>query len=849
VPRQRVIRFSVVVAIVVGLLTDAGAFAAAAPPPAAPSAVASATPPEVSAAVHHDVSPPLRDLATNSQETGQHEVPNHQLPSGPSGNAPDPVIQPRLGAAAAPTPGTSWEGMGQGMPGFVVGYAPPDTNGDVGPNDYVQVVNVSIAVFNKAGALRLGPAPINSLWAGFPDGCGTNNNGDPTAVYDPIADRWVISQFSVSTLPYLQCVAVSTTADPTLTYNRYSFSYGNVAFPDYPKLGVWPDAYYETFNIFNNGTTFAGAKACAYDRANMLIGAAATQVCFNTSIPYGGLLPSDLDGSRLPPAGSPNYLVATNTSASLASWKFHVDFTTPANSTFIGPTSLPVAPYAIACGGGTCIPQAGTTQRLDSLADRLMYRLAYRNFGDHESLIVNHSVTAGSSAGVRWYELRATAGALSVYQQGTYAPDTNWRWMGSAAIDQAGNIALGYSVSGASLNPGIRYTGRLAGDPLGTMTQGEGTMISGTGSQTGGLSRWGDYSMLAVDPVDDCTFWYTTEYLTANGSFNWHTRVASFKLPGCPAGPPPTPDFSLSATPSSQTVTQGAGTSYTINITRTGGFSDPVTLTLSGLPAGAVGTFSPNATTGMSSTLAVTTTSLTPTGTYPLTISGTNVTLTRTTSASLVVTAPPPPDFSLSATPTSRTVARGAGTPYTVNIARTGGFTGDVTLSATGYPAGASGTFSPNPATTSSTLSVTTVGTTPPGTYSLTITGTNGTLSHTTSVTLVVTAPDFSLSATPTSRTVTRGANTTYTVNITRTGGFTGGITFTVSGLPSGSAGTFSPNPATGASSTLTVTTSATTTPAGTYSVTITGTSGSLTHTTSVTLVVTAGCTNGQCQN
>ena len=182
-----------------------------------------------------------------------------------------------------------------------------------------------------------------------------------------------------------------------------------------------------------------------------------------------------------------------------------------------------------------------------------MYRLAYRNFGDHESLVVNHSVTAGSSAGVRWYELRATAGALTVFQQGTYAPDTNWRWMGSIAMDQAGNMALGYSVS--SLNPGIRYTGRLAADPLGTMTQGEGTMISGTGSQTGRLSRWGDYTMLAVDPVDDCTFWYTNEYLTANGTFNWHTRMGSFKLPGCPAGPP---DFSLSATPSSQTVTQGA---------------------------------------------------------------------------------------------------------------------------------------------------------------------------------------------------------------------------------------------------------------------------------------------------
>src|SRR5207253_2404460 len=283
------------------------------------------------------------------------------------------------------------------------------------------------------------------------------------------------------------CVAVSTTGDPTGSYYRYSLQYAN--FPDYPTLGVWPDAYYTTFNMFRNGQTFAGPEVCAYDRAKMLFGQAATQQCFTFSTSYGGLLPADLDGSAPPPSGSPNYVLGFGTN-SLLLWKFHVDWTSPANSALTGPTTIPVASFSPACsGGGTCIPQSGTSQKLDSLADRLMYRLAYRNFGDHESLVVNHSVTAGSSVGVRWYELRSPGGTPSVYQQGTYAPDSSYRWLGSIAMDRNGDIALGYSTSSSSLNPGIRYTGRLAGDPLGVMTQGEGVIVSGSGSQTATLSR------------------------------------------------------------------------------------------------------------------------------------------------------------------------------------------------------------------------------------------------------------------------------------------------------------------------------------------------------------------------
>ncbi|HMC68595.1 MAG TPA: IPT/TIG domain-containing protein, partial [Mycobacteriales bacterium] len=271
-----------------------------------------------------------------------------------------------------------------------------------------------------------------------------------------------------------------------------------------------------------------------------LAGAPATAQLFHLSLLYGGLLPSSLDGRTQPPAGSPNYFVSLGDASSLYLWRFHVDFVNPASSTLTGPLSIPVAGYTELCNGGTCVPQAGTTQQLDSLADRVMYRLAYRNFGDHEALVVNHSVapTAGGG-GVRWYEIRSPAGTPTVYQQGTYAPDTRYRWMGSAAMDRVGDIAVGYSLSSPTMNPAIAYTGRTPADPLGTL-QAETVLTSGTGSQNGGLKRWGDYSSLALDPLDDCTFWYTTEYLAASGLFNWHTRVGTFKFAGCTNLPPPT---------------------------------------------------------------------------------------------------------------------------------------------------------------------------------------------------------------------------------------------------------------------------------------------------------------------
>lgn len=501
---------------------------------------AASGPPEVSPASAFAVSPPLRGTPPLRQEHGPQTLPLRRipLPGGPAG--PDPVLQSTAGPAVSTTAGIGFAGVGNGDYGFTPNAAPPDTNLAVGDTQVVQWVNESFAVFDKAtGKLLYGPANGNTLWQSLPsnNGCRVNNDGDPIAQFDKLAHRWVMTQFSVSspsTYHYLQCVAVSQTGDATGAYNVYSFDYGTTQFNDYPKLSVWPDGYYVTYNIFNNGNTFAGPKACALDRNSMLNGAAATQQCYQLSTSYGSLIPSDLDGSNPPPTGSPNFLLSFG-SNSLNLWRFHVDWTSPAGSSLSGPTSIPVASFAAACsGGGTCIPQPGTTQKLDSLADRLMYRLAYRNFGDHESLVVNHSVTAGSSVGIRWYELRNPNSSPSVYQQGTFAPDSDYRWMGSIAMDHMGDIALGYSVSG-SVYPSIRYTGQTVGDPLGTL-QGETVVKAGGGYQTyfiGGLSRWGDYSAISVDPTDDCTFFYTTEYLKSSGGFNWSTWITSFKFPSC----------------------------------------------------------------------------------------------------------------------------------------------------------------------------------------------------------------------------------------------------------------------------------------------------------------------------
>jgi hypothetical protein len=611
------------------------------------AAPASAAPAQAAPAAHHDVSPKLRSIKPAVAASTHRVVPFRQLPNHSSSGTSSGALQSTPPGLQAPTTTLNFDGIGAGFTGpsgsFTVSSAPPDPNAAVGPNHIFEIVNSDIAVFNKSGTAIYGPVPTNTLWSGFGGGCQSNDDGDGSVSYDPIADRWVVQQFSVSTTPYLDCIAVSQTPDPTGAYNRYSFQYAD--FPDYPKLAVWPDAYYVTYNMFGNGgNTFSGGEVCALDRARMLAGQSATQQCFNVGASYGGLLGSDLTGTRQPPAGSPNYVAALGASANtLAYWKFHVDWTTPSNTTLTGPVSLPTAAYSQACGGGTCIPQSGTTQRLDSLGDRLMYRLAYRNFGDHEALVVNHSVTAGSSVGVRWYELRPDAShSLSIFQQGTYAPDANDRWMGSIAQDQSGNMALGFSVSSSSLHPEIHYTGRLAGDAAGTMTQGEGAIINGAGSQTGqSLSRWGDYSSMAVDPADGCTFYYTQQYIPSNGAFNWKTRIGSFRFPSC--GGTVANDFSMSASPTSLSLAQGANGTSTISTAVTSGSAQSVSLSVSGVPSGATASLSPTSVTaGGSSTLTLNA-GTAAAGTYTLTVTGTGASATHATTVSLTVTASPPP--------------------------------------------------------------------------------------------------------------------------------------------------------------------------------------------------------------
>ncbi len=782
---------------------------------------------------------PLRDMKPIIPEAeGHRDKPIRLLvPAAPTG-APDTALQ--TAAVSAPTVGnvTSFDGIGQGALGFTPNAAPPDTNGAVGATQFVQWVNESFAVFSKAGALLAGPTAGNTLFSalGATHPCAVHNDGDPIAQYDKAANRWVLTQFSVTsgaTQGFWQCVAVSQTSDATGAYNVYAFNYGTVQFNDYPKLGVWNNSYLVTYNIFNNGNTFAGSKLCAMDRASMIAGAAATQICFQLSNAFGGVLPSDIDGTTAPPAGSPAYFLNFGTN-SLNVWQLsNLNFTN-GTATLSGPTNVPVAAFAAACGGGTCIPQLGTNQQLDSLADRLMYRLAYRNFGDHEALVVNHSVTAGTSTGVRWYEIRSPGTTPTVFQQGTFAPDSSFRWMGSAAMDHSGNIAVGYSVSSTALNPAIRFTGRAPADPLGTLGT-ELNIQTGTGSQLTGLSRWGDYSSISVDPTDDCTFWYTTEYLKANGTFNWSTRIANFKFAGCSIAP----DFALAATPASQTVTAGNPASYTATVTPNGGYTGTVSFSVAGLPAGATATFTPTTvTTSGTTTMAVATTSTVAAGSYPLTITGTDGTLTHTASVTLVVTAPVVGDFAISATPASQTVAAGSATSYTATITPSGGFTDTVTFSASGLPAGASASFSPASVagTGSSTMTVTTTAATAAGTYVVTITGTGSTLTHSTTVTLVVTAaPDFTIAASPSTLTITRNVNGTYTVNVGALNGFSGAVNLTVTGLPRNATATFSPTSVVGSgTSTLTVNSSR----RANSTLTITGTSGTTTHSVNVTLVV-----------
>jgi len=487
--------------------------------------------------LYHDTSAPVREYAS-SQTTGtlhplERPRPRQRPLPGPISAGPDAAEQLFTLSLVSATLGFDFDGIPNVANGTLVGI-PSDSNLSVGDTQVVEVINTAYEVYDKAGNSFFPPQQISTIFTGVPGLCGQGVTfffSDPVVVYDRIAGRWIIGIIAYDSTGSTgnECIAVSATSDATGRYYRYAFGFGNNAFNDYPKLAVWPDAYYASYNLFTANNAYG--MACAYDRTAMMAGKSTKVVCFKNANEFS-FLPSDLDGKTLPPSGEPNFFVDLFSTTSLHLYRFHVDFTNPHNSTFTGPVSIAVKSFAPACGGGTCIPQEGTTQQLDSLGDRLMFRLAYRNMSSHESLVVNHSVQTGRApAGVRWYEIRDPNGTPQVFQQGTFTDGDSSVWMASIAMDRVGDIGLGFSQSSGGMHPAISFTGRVPNDPLNTMESPE-LIFAGNGSQTG-ASRWGDYSGLAIDPVDDCTFWYVNQYYPSNNGFRFHTRVASFNFPTC----------------------------------------------------------------------------------------------------------------------------------------------------------------------------------------------------------------------------------------------------------------------------------------------------------------------------
>ena len=552
--------------------------------------------PRFSEAVAFDVSLPLRSLAASTPlrvppgavtpaaaGAEPREVrPEIGLDVKDRGHTGDGALQgATAGPLAAPVapaiapPLLTFEGISNqdnfNLFGFRVN--PPDPVGAVGPSHYVQMANLAYAVYDKAGVLLVGPADTGTLWAGFAVPDCTDPSGDPIVIYDKLEDRWLLTQFTTRGPLYYNCVAISQTGDPTGAYYRYAFVTqpdpelaGGSFFPDYPKYGVWKKSYVLTTRDFGDITGY-GISVYALEKNKMIAGipnARAVQFFLDSNIvPLNligdGLLPADIDGTRQPKEDAAIPIVGTQddgggygaTSDALNIWELRIQWNANPVASISFAAQLPVASFdsifPCAPTSRDCLPQPGITNRaqfLDILSyrQRPTWRLAYRNFGGYESMVTNQSVEAAPGvAGVRWYEIRRTNGVYSVQQQGTFAPgDGVHRWMGSIAQDWQGNMALGYSVvNGTTVFPGIRYTGRLAGDAPGQMTLGEGTIVNGTGVQRTTNSRWGDYTSMNVDPTDDCTFWYVNEYYTLAGQLSstagWQTRIGSFKLPGCVA--------------------------------------------------------------------------------------------------------------------------------------------------------------------------------------------------------------------------------------------------------------------------------------------------------------------------
>ncbi|MCP4155690.1 MAG: hypothetical protein GY757_48645 [bacterium] len=418
---------------------------------------------------------------------------------------------------------------------------PPDTTGDVGLDYYVQAVNTSIGIYSKATGALVSATTFDAFFGGTGitgTPCDENNNGDPIILFDQYNQRWFILDFAwdaSQTDGSYYSIAVSQTSDPTGAWYQYAFRADDTLMNDYPKCGVWQDGIYITANMFSFSGGYQHVKVWALQTPALYNGTLNAQSLTDNSYEAFSLLPANAKGSIAPTAGTPNYMYAMDadeygapSTDALYVWEYSVDWDTPANTTWTGPTTHSVSAFGLT---GSGIPQQGTSTTLDSIYGRLMFPASYRKFAGYEATYLCHVCEYNGARVTRWYELRIDgSGNHTIHQEGTYAPDTNHRWMASIAADKDGNIALGYSISSDSMYPSIRYSGRLATDPLGELSLGEASIQEGTGYQSG-FSRWGDYSTMSIDPSDDETFWYTQEYYAANGS-DWQTRVGAFKLTG-----------------------------------------------------------------------------------------------------------------------------------------------------------------------------------------------------------------------------------------------------------------------------------------------------------------------------
>lgn len=638
--------------------------------------------PIVTHASRHDVSAPMRDIVRNmppSSPMGTDEepylIPNIIFkPSGIAGRKPFlPSIQQAPIGVPAPAIDLTWEGISSAQSGC--GCLPPDTNGDVSDQHYIEWVNTRWAVYDKTdGSVVQAQTNGNSFWVGFGGKCETTNSGDPIALWDPRAQRWVMSQF-VTSPPYAQCVAVSTSSDPLGTYNRYEFDWPVNNFGDYPKLAVWTDdsgsqdAYLLTTHEFT-GQAFDGAAFIAMERDAMVAGDPTPAMVRFGGFDAYGVEPINLVGQMNAPANAcAGYTHFDANTSEYLFWDLCLDWTTPAN------TTISADPTRVA---GTAfvpyfdeVPQQGSAAGLDPFGTHIMYRANARAFPADAptriSLVVNHVVQgAVQQGGINWIHFNLddhgqtfttpTPLDKTLLQEGVYAPDAENRWMGGIAIDGSGNIGVGFSKSSLDMHPQIMISGRTSEDPPGTLEDETNcTDGIGNGSQTSSSNRWGDYSSMSVDPVDQCTFYYTNEYYPTTAVASWHTRVCSFKFPNCGQ-----PDFALVPQTPPRIEMCGATTStdpsWSIRAGVLNGFTGSVNLTANSVPAGATANFSPNPLNAPgTTTLTLTGGATLPSGEYAMTVDGTNGADTRTLGISLGVSANAPAAVPLNLPPNAAT--------------------------------------------------------------------------------------------------------------------------------------------------------------------------------------------------